>query len=393
MTAAGQTLVREGEQRGGGTEHEVTVGRLCFRRKPPITRRNLGAVEIRGWPLVVAGVVAVSLLFELVGLPSPVLFGALLAGLVYALVASRRLQVPGPVFTGGQAILGVAIGGYFDPGTLTELGDDWLPVLLVCLATLLLSVLAGFVLRLQRGVSAATGAFAMIAGGASGVVAIARELGADDRVVAVVQYLRVLVIILGMPLVTAWVFDPGSGDAAALPAASSGFLEGLAFTVVCVVVGLVLARWVRIPAASLLLPLVVAVLLVLAGWDVTVPAALQNLGFALIGLQVGLRFTRESLRAVGRLLPLALVTILGLIAASAALGVVLARATGQSPLDGYLATTPGGLYAVLATAIGNGSDVTFVLTVQIVRLFVMLFSAPLVAGALRRFSAEDQNMK
>ncbi len=65
--------------------------------------------------------------------------------------------------------------------------------------------------------------------------------------------------------------------------------------------------------------------------------------------------------------------------ACAGLGVILARATGQSMLDGYLATTPGGLYAVLATAVGSGADVTFVLMVQIARLFVMLLCAPLLA--------------
>jgi uncharacterized membrane protein AbrB (regulator of aidB expression) len=63
--------------------------------------------------------------------------------------------------------------------------------------------------------------------------------------------------------------------------------------------------------------------------------------------------------------------------------VLLARATGRSQLDGYLATTPGGLYAVLATAIDRGADVTFILTVQIARLFVMLLCAPLLATWLR----------
>jgi uncharacterized protein len=103
-----------------------------------------------------------------------------------------------------------------------------------------------------------------------------------------------------------------------------------------------------------------------------------------IGLQVGVTFTRESLRTIGRALPLALTVILGLILASAGLGGVLAAATGVSALDGYLATTPGGLYAVLATASDSGADVTFVLAVQVLRLFVMLLSAPLVAHWLRR---------
>ncbi len=63
---------------------------------------------------------------------------------------------------------------------------------------------------------------------------------------------------------------------------------------------------------------------------------------------------------------------------------VLSAATGVSGLDAYLATTPGGLYAVLATATGSGADATFVLAVQVLRLFVMLLAAPLVARRLRR---------
>jgi uncharacterized membrane protein AbrB (regulator of aidB expression) len=75
--------------------------------------------------------------------------------------------------------------------------------------------------------------------------------------------------------------------------------------------------------------------------------------------------------------------IVGAVVACAGLGAVLARTAGVSPLDGYLATTPGGLYAVLATARGSGADATFVLAVQVLRLFVMLFSAPLLARLLR----------
>ena len=340
----------------------------------------------RAWLVLLVLVVGLSVVLTLVGLPSPVLFGALAAGLIYALSASRTPAVPALAFTTGQAVLGASIGALFDPDTLASLRDDWAPVIGVCVATLALSVAAGFVLRLHPTVSAATGAFAMVAGGASGIVAIARELGADDRIVAVVQYLRVLVIILGMPLVAQLIFDTGQRVAA--PTGSgpeAGLPVNLLVTVVCVVVGLALARWIAIPAAALLFPLFVAVLISLTGLvgAIAVPVGLQDVGYALIGLQVGLRFTRASLKAVATLLPLAIATILGLIVACAALGVLLARATGHSQLDGYLATTPGGLYAVLATAVGSGSDVTFILTVQIVRLFVMLFSAPLLARWLR----------
>jgi len=115
-----------------------------------------------------------------------------------------------------------------------------------------------------------------------------------------------------------------------------------------------------------------------------VPVLLQNVGYALIGSQVGLRFTRSSLRAIGRLLPLATVLILVVIAVSAGLGVLLSLTTGVSLLTGYLATTPGGLYAVLATAVDSGSEVTFVLAVQLIRIFMALLTAPLLARVLPR---------
>jgi hypothetical protein len=119
-----------------------------------------------------------------------------------------------------------------------------------------------------------------------------------------------------------------------------------------------------------------------------VPGLVVNAAFLSIGLQVGTSFTQESLRIIGRALPLALATLAGLVLACAGLGAVLAAATGVSALDGYLATTPGGLYAVLATASGSGADTTFVLAVQVLRLFVMLLTAPLVARVLRQ-RAED----
>jgi hypothetical protein len=338
----------------------------------------------------VAGAVAAGLLLGVLGLPSPALFGGLLSGLVRALAFGRRIAVPARATTSAQAVIGVAMGALVDLATLRALAANWLPVLLVTVGTLALSLVAGQALRLQRGITPVTGAFALIAGGASGIIVMARELGADERMVAVLQYLRVLLIVVLMPVVATTVYgaSPGSGPAAA--GGGSAWATGLLFTVGCGAVGLVLGRLVRLPVAALLGPMLVAAGLDLGGLTtgVEVPALVQNAAFLVIGLQVGISFTRASLRTIGRALPLALAVIVVLILASAGLGGVLSAATGASALDGYLATTPGGLYAVLATATDSGADATFVLAVQVLRLFVMLLSAPLVARVLRR-SASD----
>ena len=105
-------------------------------------------------------------------------------------------------------MLGVYIGTMVHRDALGALGSDWPIVAAVAVATLVLSVAAGALLGLHRDVSPLTGALALVAGGASGLVAIARELGGDDRVVAVVQYLRVGLVTASMPVVVTLVFTP-----------------------------------------------------------------------------------------------------------------------------------------------------------------------------------------
>ena len=50
----------------------------------------------------------------------------------------------------------------------------------------------------------------MIAGGASGIVGMAKDLGGDDRLVAFMQYLRVLIVVLATPLLVT-IFGGGEG--------------------------------------------------------------------------------------------------------------------------------------------------------------------------------------
>ncbi len=346
------------------------------------------------WALSLLAAAVGTAAVSLAGLSAPALFGSLLGGMAYALLAPPRLplpRMPGGAATLAQGLVGVSIGVYVDAATAAELAAHGGPILLVCVMTVVASMALGAVLT-RRGVSLATGMFAMISGGASGVSAIARELGADDRVVSVVQYLRVVIVVAGMPLVTAVVFRPQGGQAAPVAAAQADGVGVAAFVAICLVLGLGLARLARLPAGAILGPLIAAVALSMSGLfpPVLVPAWPEATAYVVIGLQIGLRFTRASLRQIAGLLPAAVGLIVALLIVSALLGLGLVVWVGVSPLDAYLATTPGGLYAVLATAVDSGADVSFVLTVQVVRLIAVLAAAPVVAHVLRRRGQADR---
>lgn len=343
---------------------------------------------LRGYLLVVAITVVVTVALSLLHLPSAALFGGLVGGIVHALAAPAELPVPRVVFRLSQALVGVVTGAGISLASLGRMGSDALAIVLVTVGTIAISLTAGRLLALRAEVSPVTGAFSLIAGGASGITAIARDLGADDRVVTVVQYLRVLVVLISLPVVSGVVFGAGHGRGS-LAGADATLLPSLAYVVLALALGLVIARLVPFTTSILLGPMLVAAALSATGWlgTVSVPVPLQWASFAMIGVQVGLGFTRQSLTAITRMLPAVLLLILGMVTATALMGALLAALTPVDGLTAYLATTPGGLFAVLATAADAGSDTTYVMAVQVARLLVILSFAPLLARWLRARTA------
>jgi membrane AbrB-like protein len=231
--------------------------------------------------------------------------------------------------------------------------------------TIVVAVGMGQLLR-RHGVSRITALLASVPGGASTVTAIAKDLGADQRVVVVVQYLRVVVVIVTLPVLLAGVFDASVG--AGLPAGEAGG-AAWAYVALAVVGGLAAGRLLRLPAPGVVGALIVGSLVALL----------------LIGLQSGSGFTRQTLADLRGLLPVALVTSVLLVVACALIAVPFARWTGVSVLDGYLATSPGGLPVVLATSLDSGGDAALVSVTQIVRILAVILVLPIALSLVRRW--------
>ena len=111
-----------------------------------------------------------------------------------------------------------------------------------------------------------------------------------------------------------------------------------------------------------------------------------NLAYAIIGIQAGGTLTKGALRQFSAALPMLLGVLLLMVASSLATGWFIAWTSDFDILDAYLATVPGGVYAVLAFAHDSGSD-PLVTVVQVLRVLVMLIAgafAPTVIDWLRR---------
>src|SRR5436305_195332 len=88
--------------------------------------------------------------------------------------------------------------------------------------------------------------------------------------------------------------------ATALAPSGVPWWHGVVLLLVCAGTGVPTARLARMPAGALLGPMVVAIVANLAGiaGAASVPAAVVEIAYAVIGWQAGARFTRASLRVV-----------------------------------------------------------------------------------------------
>ncbi len=341
-----------------------------------------------------AAIVAGGWAADQAGVPSSYLFAAILVGIVAALGRPGWIELPPAFFPAGQAVAGVVVGTYLHTSTLSALGTRWIPVALVSAATLLLTIGAGLLLARIAPIDPATASLGMVAGGASGIVAMADDLGADDRLVAFMQYLRLAVVVFATPLIVGIAFHGHSSSNGAGGSHESllGSLDGWVVTIAIAAAGALIGPRLRLPAAAFLGPTLLAAALTLGGAldGIAVPPLLREAAFAAIGLYIGLRFERETLRSIKRLLPAVLASIVVLIAGCFVLAWVLKLTAGVSLLDAYLATTPGGLYAVLPIAFGSNADAGFVLAVQGLRILVMVLAAPAVVRLLLRNDGRGQ---
>jgi len=342
-----------------------------------------------------------------VGVPAAWIFAFLIVFGLYSIFSDHAVNPPNWLMIPAQVMIAVLCAG---PLTTIQ-GADLLryagPAALSLVVTMTLCALGAWALHRFNGIDGATGLLATLAGGSSGMVLFARELKANVQFVALTQYLRLSVVVLTLPPLVAWLSNisdatppnseshQGFGDAMLAAAQSSlrapwqGIAGAIAVGLVVWLLIRVTARWVSVPSPYLLISMGVVVVGVVLGVPeqfVLPEGAPVNAAYAIIGVQAGGTLTKGALRHFSAALPVILAVLLGMVAASVVTGWVIAQLSGFSLLDSYLATVPGGVYAVLAFAHDAGSD-PLVTVVQVLRVILMVVAgayAPTVIRLLRR---------
>ncbi|MEO8684559.1 MAG: AbrB family transcriptional regulator, partial [Devosia sp.] len=158
-------------------------------------------------------------------------------------------------------------------------------------------------------------------------------------------------------------------------------------TLALAVIGALAGKWLRLPAGSMLLPMVVGVVLQNTGvFIIELPQWLLAVSYAVAGWAIGLRFTRDIIGHAARVVPRILASTLVLIAICGLFAVVLVQFAGIDPLTAYLATSPGGADSVAIIAASSKVDVPFVIAMQTARFLVVLMTGPSLARLLVKWA-------
>lgn len=320
-----------------------------------------------------------SLIFLFLHLPAALLLGPMIAGIVFSM-KGVTLRLPRSAFLAAQAILGCMIAQNMTGSILTTLAVNWPVVLAILLVTLLSSAAVGWLLVRYSGLPGNTGAWGSSPGGAAAMVAMAQDYGADIRLVAFMQYLRVLFVAGAAVLVTRIALGD-SAEAVSqqiewFPPLSLNLLTTLLLAAVAGIAGRVL----RIPSGTMLLPMLAGAVLHSGGIvEIELPEWLLAAAYMAIGWRIGLGFDKQVFFMALRPLPQILASIFALLAICAAMAWGLAHYMQIDFMTAYLATSPGGLDTVAVIAAGSNANMALIMAMQTLRLFSILLTGPAVA--------------
>jgi membrane AbrB-like protein len=342
-------------------------------RRPPLQQ----------WAILIAGSAVLAVLLEIARLPAALLLGPMITGILVA-AAGGGIRAPAVPVAAAQTVVGCLIARSITADIVFAFLKDWPLLLGVVLVMVATSGLLGWAISRFKVLPGSTAVWGSAPGGASAMMVLAPAFGADPRLVAFMQYLRV-VCVAGIAIVVArlWVGPTAAApDLMWFPAVP---WVDFAATLALAGVGMAAGLWLNIPGGALLVPMVAGALLEGLGLvHVTLPPWLLAASYALLGWSVGLGFTREIIGHASRALPQVMLSIMALIAVCGVLALVLVRAAGIDPLTAYLATSPGGMDSIAIIAASSRVDLSFVMALQMVRLVIVLIVGP----PLARFIAQ-----
>jgi len=284
-------------------------------------------------------------------------------------------------------VIGVAIGGSFTPDILRQV-PQWWPSLLALAVYVPLAHLLAFGIYRAGGVDPVSAYWGTVPGGLIESVTMGEEAGADAGMLVLMQFLRLILTIMAVPLLFVALTGESVGSGAGVELQGSDKPLGLRDVAVLTAAGFGgfhLGHWLRLPAAVMTGPLLASAGVHLAGLTEGVPP-----GWAIavtqvvVGAGLGARFAGMAGAVLRRGFLLAMISTATLLALAWGFALMLAGMVGQPVAALFLAFAPGGITEMSLIALSLQISVVFVTMHHILRIVLSITIARAFAGRFGR---------
>ncbi|SDH90124.1 hypothetical protein SAMN05192534_11465 [Alteribacillus persepolensis] len=330
-------------------------------------------------------------MFSYAGVPAGWLLGGLLTGMTYGLFI-KRYAFEGWPFRTVLAFVGVNIGFMMQIGLFQLIGQYFFPLVFSLFLTLAAGAGLGWLMNRFTYLDPLTAYFCCVPGGASEVIALSSDYGADNRVVAAFHTARITFFVLTIPFVAGRFYqDSAENNDAGL------IVEPIDVSVLtAVIIGVLVTiglyqRW-KIPAGTLFYGIMSG--FVLSEWvlygEAALPSYVGGIGQALIGIMVGIRFDKPTflkLKDIGKLS----VILLGLyFLFSLVLAGLFTWMTELPYMTSLLSTVPAGAAEMSSTAMALHLEPTLVAGLQMIRVVALFLFLPVLINILNRAAEQER---
>lgn len=337
------------------------------------------------WLIVAPLSVGLGWLFERWNVPAAWILAAIVTSGAMALTTGQDLHVNRQFYRFGRGIIGVLAAMPLVGIPPRELGAVLVPAMIFGILTTVAGIGGGVLLaRSEKAISTETAMLSMLPGGSSTMPALASEIGADYRYVSLVQYLRLLIVSVTLPLVAHLLTPPAGDTADSGSGLTASWLSALVVAVIAIV-GEPIGKKLHIPAPAIVASMaltVAAAAVTPENFSLEPPKVFAVAGFLVIGWMAGGSLSMPTMKRFARQLPITVAYVFFMMAVCAGAGFLAARWMGITFYEGYLATTPGALETVLALSAEGGAG-SEVIAFQVLRLIAVLLLAAWLPQLLR----------
>ncbi len=343
------------------------------------------------WPTVLltyALGLAGGLVAQALHLPLPMLLGSLLAVGTAAIGGLRPFghlpQAPQKIRMLFIPVIGIAIGGAARPEILDE-APHWIPSLLaLCLFIPLVHYLGYRLLVATGQTDRLTAFYGTAPGGLVETVQMGEEAGADVQMLAMLQFLRLILTIVIVPVAFSWMEGHAVGSAGGAAVAGSALhAKDVAILTAAAVIGAIIGLKLKLPAGHVLGPILLSAAAHMAGWTEAVPPRwLIALAQVVIGTSLGVRFAGMPKGRILLALRLALLNAVVTIGGAVGFSVALAPVAGEPVRAVFLAFAPGGLVEMGLIALSLKMSILYVTAHHLIRIVLSVSVARAFGGRI-----------